>query len=259
MQCWKMKHAITVLYFLYISVHINRWTSSLNSLLLKYKSCSMTLYAFASNLLHNCDDLLILMGIYCRQNSYKSVSGRQVNHSSVALLSLSLLSHCKRSGQDSPCRQRESEMNTFSCWSLWGNGQQHESDSPTVMCCLADTCWGLSFPSKQSLVPPHEWMFWQVYLIVKLRLPLLIVKWHFEPLVQWYVKNECNKHRWYWRYWKSERRRQSEVIVPGAQWNTQLPPLCASVHPSVCLCCQSRVAVMHVDTVFLVCPLIFGE
>ncbi|XP_070690992.1 sialoadhesin-like [Pempheris klunzingeri] len=38
----------------------------------------------------------------------------------------------------------------------------------------------------------------------------------------------------------------------------QLPSLCSAVHPSLCLCCQSGVAVMHVDTGSLVWPLIFA-
>ena len=36
-------------------------------------------------------------------------------------------------------------------------------------------------------------------------------------------------------------------------------PLFVSPFTLPCLCCQSRVAAMHADTVFFVLPLIFGE
>ena len=69
-----------------------------------------------------------------------------------------------------------------------------------------------------------------------------------------YVMNECNKDRYLERLYikvKSQHLDNNETL--------QLPLLCSSRHPSFCLCRQSRAAVMHVDTVFLVCPLIFGE
>lgn len=53
-------------------------------------------------------------------------------------------------------------------------------------------------------------------------------------------------------------RHLSDVIVSGAQRND--PTSSSLLHcSSFPLCWQSRVAVMHVSTVFLVCPLIIGE
>lgn len=89
-------------------------------------------------------------------------------------------------------------MNTFSCRSLWGNGQRHESDSSIVMCCLADTCWGLSFPGKQFLVPLREWLFesFDTFKSLSSCTPSLtdcqIPFWANGNVI-----NECNKRRWW--------------------------------------------------------------
>ncbi|XP_036931682.1 uncharacterized protein LOC119006741 isoform X2 [Acanthopagrus latus] len=68
--------------------------------------------------------------------------------------------------------------------------------------------------------------------------------------------NECNKDGYFedfgGRYIKVKSRHHDHNET------LQLPLLRSSRHPSLCLCWQSRAAVMHVDTVFLVCPLIFA-
>lgn len=69
--------------------------------------------------------------------------------------------------------------------------------------------------------------------------------------------NECNKDRYFEDFGRGYIKVKSQHLDNNE--TLQLPLLCSSRHPSLCLCRQSRAAVMHVDTVFLVCPLIFGE